>query len=87
MEYTVAAFKEKFEESDQSIEEALEIVISGGTSTPKGFETKFKEILNNSEFPIAVKNVRKADNTLNSTVTGALLWAINLEQKKKNNAT
>jgi len=84
MEFTIAAFVEQFVNAERPIEESLEIVISGGTSTPKGFETKFKEILDSSNFPIAIKNVRKAENTLNSTVTGALAWAINLEQKKKN---
>ena len=83
IEYTVASFSKHFKESGLSvIEEPLEIVISGGTSSPKGFEGKFQEILLGSDFPLAIKSIRKADDVLTSTATGALLWALNLELKK-----
>lgn len=83
MEFIAASFSLKFKEDNISIENALEIVISGGTSTPTEFESRFNEILKNSEMPIVISGVRKAENTLISTVSGALIWAINLENKKK----
>jgi len=69
----------------EDIDVPLEIVISGGTSSPEGFEKKFEEVLREmeDEFPIQISNVRKSNDTLVSTATGALVWAMNHERKKQ----
>lgn len=83
IESTIESFKEKMKEENIDIEEELEIVISGGTASPEGFEQKFLDVLQNSGFPIQIKGIRKNANTLISTVTGALIWSLNLERKKE----
>lgn len=82
--YVIAAFTKKFIEEDYNIQEALEIVIAGGTAAPDGFEIKFKEILDKSNFPLNIYNIRKADpdKILLCTAAGALVWAKHLEKKR-----
>jgi len=53
----------------------IDIVISGGTATPPGFENLFKEILEKSKLPIQVGNIIKPKDTLLSVARGALLAA------------
>lgn len=83
--YIIAAFTKKFTEEELNIQDALEIVIAGGTASPDGFEEKFTEILNKSNFPLNIHNVRKADKDkiLICTATGALTWAQHLTRKKQ----
>ena len=83
--YVIAAFTKKFTEEELNIQDALEIVIAGGTSSPAGFEEKFSEILAKSSFPLNIHNVRKADKEkiLICTATGALIWAQHLTKKKQ----
>lgn len=89
MEYTVLSLKKELEEPADptlepvDIEDAMEVVISGGTCTPEGFEDKFLEVINENEFPIQVTRVRKAENTHISTANGALGWAMHQEAKKQ----
>jgi hypothetical protein len=81
---TLEEFSEQFSKQNiSSIDDPLEIVISGGTSAPEGFEDKIHEVLNLIDFPVQVSGVRRAENPLNSTATGAYVWALNLEAKRQ----
>ncbi|MBI4684682.1 MAG: hypothetical protein HY755_05745 [Nitrospirae bacterium] len=51
------------------------IVLSGGTSLPKGFAHRFKQILDHLKFPIPVGEVRMAAQPLSSVAKGALIAA------------
>jgi actin-like ATPase involved in cell morphogenesis len=53
----------------------IDIVISGGTASPPGFETLFKEILEKSKLPIEVGNIIKPKDPLYSVARGCLLAA------------
>jgi len=59
----------------------LRIVLSGGTSLPKGFADRFRQILEQSKFPLPVREVRMASQPLRSVAKGALVAASADESK------
>jgi actin-related protein len=63
----------------QKLREEVPIIISGGTSLPKGFIDLFKEELNAIKLPFKVSEVRQAKSPLSSVATGCLIWANSLE--------
>jgi actin-like ATPase involved in cell morphogenesis len=52
------------------------MVLSGGSSMPKGFRDRFEKLLKESEFPLPLSEIRMAENPLNSTAKGALVAAL-----------
>ena len=60
----------------------ISIILSGGTSLPKGFSGMFKQILDRLKLPIAVGSVRMASQPLRSVAKGALIAASADEGKK-----
>ena len=53
----------------------IDIVVSGGTASPKGFETIFEETIRNSHLPIQIGKIIKPKDTLYSVARGALFAA------------
>lgn len=76
-------FSKKFSESGKTYDHPVEIVISGGTAKPTGFEMKFKEILKEMDLPFEVKGVRMAEDLMNSVAKGCLVKAMQIEKKKQ----
>jgi hypothetical protein len=58
------------------LDHAVPVVISGGTSAPKGFLERFTAVLKAQEFPIRLSEVKSPDDPLNSTARGALMAAM-----------
>ncbi|MBF0319565.1 MAG: hypothetical protein HQL01_07170 [Nitrospirae bacterium] len=58
------------------ITEPIPIVLSGGTSVPKGCKEKFEKALNAVRLPIEISSVRIAREPLNTTAKGALVMAM-----------
>jgi hypothetical protein len=58
------------------LEQAIPLVLSGGTVMPKGFLERFASGLNASEFPVRLSDVRLSSDPLNSTARGALMAAL-----------
>jgi hypothetical protein len=54
---------------------AIPIVLSGGTCLPNGFIVKFGQILKEVPMPIAISSVRLAHDPLRATARGALISA------------
>lgn len=54
----------------------IPLVLSGGTVMPKGFRDRFAKALEAANFPLAVSEVRVADQPLYSTARGALFAAM-----------
>jgi hypothetical protein len=54
----------------------IPLVLSGGSTMPKGFRDRFEKALLASDFPIALSEVRLALNPLESTAKGALVAAL-----------
>jgi hypothetical protein len=55
---------------------AVPLVLSGGTTLPKGFRDRFEKILKESQFPIELSEVRLAEDPLSTTAKGALVGAL-----------
>lgn len=58
------------------LDRAVPIVISGGSSLPKGFQERFEKILATVELPIQISEIRMASDPLHSTAKGALVAAL-----------
>ena len=74
-------FSRKFAESGSVYDHPIEIVVTGGTASPKGFETKFKSILEEMDLPFEVKGVRMSQDMLNTVSKGCLIKAMQEEKK------
>jgi hypothetical protein len=58
------------------LDQAIPLVLSGGTAMPKGFLEQFSAALRAQEFPIKLSEVRLSTDPLNSTARGALMAAL-----------
>lgn len=74
---TVNGIKKGLEEvgNKARADHPIDIVISGGSAAPPGFENLFKEILDKSKLPIQVGSIIKPKDPLYSVARGALLAA------------
>lgn len=57
------------------LNQAIPIVLAGGTCLPNGFIVKFGQILKDIPMPIAISSVRLANDPLRATAMGALISA------------
>jgi hypothetical protein len=58
------------------LDQAIPLVLSGGTVMPKGFLEQFSAALRAQEFPVRLSEVRLSADPLNSTARGALMAAL-----------
>jgi len=58
------------------LDHAIPLVLSGGTSMPKGFLEHFNSVLKANELPVKLSEVRVSADPLNSTARGALMAAL-----------
>jgi hypothetical protein len=58
------------------LERSIPLVLSGGTSMPKGFLDRFQSALRANELPVKLSEVRLSADPLNSTARGALMAAL-----------
>ncbi len=77
IEYVIENMKDEFSKTEKMprIEKSIDIVLSGGTSMPKGFAERFKEIFIRLKFPLAIGEVKIASNPLKAVAKGALVAA------------
>ncbi|MEK6875925.1 MAG: hypothetical protein AABX63_00820, partial [Nanoarchaeota archaeon] len=77
IEYVIENVKEEFSRTEKApqIDKPIDIVLSGGTSMPKGFAERFKEIFEKSKFPLKIGEVKLASNQLRAVANGALVAA------------
>lgn len=72
--YTIKKTIKEFEEKvDIEVEESIPIIISGGTSLPKGFLQLFKETIKRYDLPFSVSRIRMAKNPLTAVSNGLLV--------------
>jgi hypothetical protein len=57
------------------LNQAIPIVLAGGTCLPNGFKVKFEQLLKEAKMPIAISSVRLARDPLRTTAMGALVSA------------
>jgi actin-like ATPase involved in cell morphogenesis len=79
IEKTVAGIKKGIEENKKAakMENPVDIVIAGGTSSPNGFETLFKDVVASANLPIPVGTIIKPADPLYSVARGCLIAAEN----------
>lgn len=58
------------------LDRAIPLVLSGGTTMPKGFLDHFISNLRSQDFPVRISEVRLAEDPLHSTARGALMSAM-----------
>lgn len=74
IDYTIKKIIKEFDEKvDIEIDDEIPIVVSGGTSMPKGFVALFTEMLNQHELPFEISEVRRAKNPLTAVANGLLV--------------
>lgn len=74
IDYTIKRVIQEFQEKvDVEIDEALPIVISGGTSLPNGFLETFKASIGRYQLPFQVSEIRRAKNPLTAVAEGLLV--------------
>ena len=76
--YTLENIKSRFETAEgmPSFPEPIEIVCAGGTSMIGGFIEVFKDEFESINFPIDVKNIRRAEDPLYSVSKGCLVASL-----------
>lgn len=84
IEYVLMRVKKEIERSEKMprLKKPITLVISGGTSLPKGFVERFSKQLWKMRFPIAIGEIRPASHPLQSVVRGALIAAITDGEKE-----
>lgn len=81
LERTVAGLKKGFEDNKEKnvrIDTPIDIVISGGSSIPNGFDTLFSKLVKNANLPIEVGKIIRPKDPLYSVARGCLLAAENV---------
>jgi len=58
------------------LDQAIPLVVSGGTAAPKGFLDHFGRALRAQDFPLRISELRVSADPLNSTARGALMAAL-----------
>jgi hypothetical protein len=83
IEYVIESIKQEFNRVGgmPGMVEPITIVLSGGTSLPKGFIQSFKQILDQLKLPVPIGEVRMAAQPLHSVAKGALIAASAEEAK------
>ncbi len=76
--YTLKQISNKFKIGKDlpNFPDAIEIVCSGGTSLINGFVDVFKEEFDKVKFPLDIKNIRLAEEPLNTVAYGCLVAAM-----------
>jgi hypothetical protein len=80
--YVFEVFATRFKGSKGSIDHPIDIVLSGGTASPPGFDGRVKAILSKMDLPFEVKDVRLAKDMLRATALGCYIRAKQAAKKK-----
>lgn len=74
IEYTVKEIITEFNDKvDIEVDEPIPIVVSGGTSMPKGFVELFKDVISGYDLPFELSEIRRAKNPLTAVANGLLV--------------
>ena len=87
LDYVIEMISQEVDEED--VEEGLDVpvVVTGGTSSPDGFEELFAQHLGDTTIPFSISDVRSVDDPLYSVARGALVAARSEEESGASGAT
>ena len=82
LDYVVSHLAEEVDEED--VEEGLDVpvVVTGGTSSPDGFEELFRDHIEDASIPFTISDVTHADDPLYSVARGGLVAARSDEEQE-----
>ena len=85
IEYVLEQIKKEVAQKQRipEFEKPIPIVISGGTANPPGFIERFKRIIEKTNFPLEVREVRLAPQPLYTVAKGTLIAAIADKKNKR----
>lgn len=81
IEFVFAKFAKKFSEVKSQFDAPLDIIVAGGTSMPKGFDTKLREVVKGLHLPFKIKDIKMSSDPRNSVVKGCLAQSIITQSK------
>ena len=86
LDYVIDLIVDEVDEED--VEEGLDVpvVVTGGTSSPDGFEALFRDHLEDANIPFSISGVSHADEPLYSVARGGLVAARSDEQEAEGSA-
>jgi len=73
------------EVNEEDVEEGLDVpvVVTGGTSSPRGFEKLFRDHLEDADIPFSISGVSQASEPMYSVARGALVAARSDEEERR----
>jgi len=82
LDYVIEKIVEEVD--DEDVEEGLDVpvVVTGGTSSPDGFEALFRDHLQDANIPFSISGVSHADEPLYSVARGGLVAARSDEEEQ-----
>jgi len=82
LDYVIEKIVEEVD--DEDVEEGLDVpvVVTGGTSSPDGFEALFRDHLQDANIPFSISGVSHADEPLYSVARGGLVAAHSDEEEQ-----
>jgi len=82
LDYVIEKIVEEVD--DEDVEEGLDVpvVVTGGTSSPSGFEALFRDHLQDANIPFSISGVSHADEPLYSVARGGLVAARSDEEEQ-----
>ena len=81
IKYILDHFAKKFKEVKSEFDNPLDVIVAGGTSMPKGFIKKFKNVIKELSLPFKIGEVRHAKDPRNAVVEGCMAHAIASQKK------
>jgi actin-like ATPase involved in cell morphogenesis len=81
LDYVIENISREVDEEDVEEDLDVPVVVTGGTSSPRGFEKLFEDHLHDASIPFSISDVRSVDEPLYSVARGALVAARSDEQE------
>lgn len=82
IEKTITGLKQGLEDNKRTsarMDQAIDIVVSGGSASPPGFDKLFENLVRNAKLPIEIGSVIRPNDCLLSVARGALFAAENAQ--------
>ncbi|MFB6255876.1 MAG: hypothetical protein ABEH58_03975 [Haloplanus sp.] len=82
LDYVIENIAHEVDEEDVEEDLDVPVVVTGGTSSPRGFEKLFEDHLRDASIPFSISDVKSVDEPLYSVARGALVAARSDEEQE-----
>lgn len=86
VEYLVEMIEKEIDEEDIDQDLDIPVIVTGGTSSPDGFEDLLKEHIKQAEIPLSISEIRHVEDPLYTVAQGALIAAQSHDKNSTENA-